>query len=221
MGNAAVAPMRICGFCSDKNHEYCPHAIKNGDRGLWFCNCAEPNCGGKILSCIDCRLVHDDVTPDTRQCVDRDACNARRMKYRDEATSFVKLGIIKENAMAEQAEKKTAERVAEVREADCTCGCGGKTEGGKFPPGHDARYVSEQVGHVVGKNKTEAVARKEIVAVSEALGAKFDKSLSLHRERIAKSEAAAKAKADKKEADKKAKADAAAKAKAEKASATV
>ena len=92
MPSPATHPMTVCGHCSTGNHENCPHVIVNGNKGLWHCTCEGPNCGAKILSCTRCRLVHDDVTPDTRQCVDRDACETRRVKYRDEETSFVRLG---------------------------------------------------------------------------------------------------------------------------------
>lgn len=210
--------LTICGFCADGNHARCPHAIENGKvHGLWFCNCAEPNCGGKILSCIHCKKVHDDVTPDTRQCVDRDACAARIQVRRDNDPNYQNIiTIIEENKVAKVAEKAVkAEKAAKT--GICKCGCEGTTKGGNFLPGHDARFVSEQVGHVTGKNKTEAVARKEVLAVSESLAAKFDKSLGLAK---AKAEKAKKAEADKaaatkaKAEEKKAKAE---KAKADKA----
>lgn len=214
----AVKKKQKCGFCLNNNHEKCVQVIENGKaHGLWTCGCEEATCGGRILLCIKCKRKHDDVTPDTRQCVDMDACAARIQARREaDPTYHFITQIIEESKMAQAAEKaEKREKVTKVKEADCSCGCGGKTKGGKFLPGHDARFVSEQVGHVLGKNKTEAAARKEVSSISEALGAKFDKSLTLQR---AKVEKAAKAEADRKAAAK-AKADEKAKAKAEKASA--
>lgn len=210
-------PMTICGFCNNHDHEHCPHAIRNGNKGLWFCACAGPNCGGKILSCIDCKKVHDDVLPDTRTCVDKDACTARIEARRNNDPFFQRVVRAEERAKMTKQAENTEKREKVAKEADCSCGCGGKTKGGKFLPGHDARFVSEQVGHVLGKNKKEDVARAEVAAISEALGAKFDKSLSINRAKAEKAAADTKAKADKAEADKAEKAKAAADAKAAKA----
>lgn len=115
--------------------------------------------------------------------------------------------VAKQEENKVQAEKKAKTGI-------CKCGCEGVTKGGNFLPGHDARFVSEQVAHVIGKNKTKAVARKQIADVSEVLAAKFDKSMTLREEAEAKRDAAIK---ERKEA--KAKADAEKKAKAEKAKA--
>lgn len=110
--------------------------------------------------------------------------------------------------MAKTTETKV-KREAKPKVGVCKCGCNGATKGGNFLPGHDARFVSEQVGFVLGKSKTEAVAKKEIAAISEALEAKFVKSLGLARAKATKQA----------EAEKQRQADAKAKA-AEKATAS-
>lgn len=191
--------MTVCGFCSDGNHDRCCRAIRNGIRGLWYCRCEVPGCGGEaVLSCVDCKKVHDDVDPKTRMCIDQDACYARIETARhNNGSRFYEMGrIIKENKMTATAEKAET-RAKKVKEADCTCGCGGKTKGGKFLPGHDARFVSQQVEKVLNKTVKEADARKATAAASDSLGAKFDKSLALAQDRLKK---AAEAKAEKEKA---------------------
>lgn len=211
----------VCGFCASGKHSLCYRALINGNKGVYLCPCAEPKCGGKILSCINCKKVHDDVTPGTRLCVDRTACEARVTTKRDADPGYQKILMIKEiNKMAKTEEAKV-KREAKPKTGVCKCGCEGTTKGGNFLPGHDARFVSEQVGFVTSKTKTEATARKEIGAISEALQAKFDKSLGLARDKAEKAAKAEKdrqtAKAEKAKADKEAKAAKAAEAKAAKA----
>jgi hypothetical protein len=205
----------MCGFCQSGKHQLCPRAIENGNKGIYLCPCAEPNCGGKILSCRNCKRVHDDVTPDTRLCVDRDACEARVLAKRNSNPLFQNIVRIQEIHMANKTADAKVKREAKPKTGVCKCGCEGVTKGGNFLPGHDARFVSEQVGFVLAKPSIEAGTRKKVATVSEALGAKFDKSLSLAR---AKAEKAEKAEAQR-QADKKAKAAEAAKAKADKAAA--
>lgn len=43
-------------------------------------------------------------------------------------------------AAAPKAEKAPREPKPAKAGQDCTCGCGGVTKGGRFLPGHDARY---------------------------------------------------------------------------------
>lgn len=221
----AKAAMTVCGYCHDGKHDLCPHAVRNGNKGLWLCACAGPNCGGKILSCIRCKKVHDDVTPKLRICIDQDACEARVQTKRDANPVFQEVTRIQEKRMAEKAENTTT-RVKVEKVGTCIV-TGKPTKGGLFAPGMDARYVSDRVADVVGKKATESQARKKMKddGVSEKLIAKFDKALNLARERASKDkekEAAkataakerevAKAAAAKEKAEKKAAAKAAAEA---------
>lgn len=71
-------------------------------------------------------------------------------------------------ATAEKAKTKKprAERVAKVVEPkDCMCGCGGQTKGGRFIPGHDARFHSRVKALVafdsdLSHEQAEAIASK-------------------------------------------------------------
>lgn len=120
--------------------------------------------------------------------------------------------------MSETATETTPKAPKAPKVGACKC-CGGTTKGGMFLPGHDARYVSEQVAFIMQGSKAEADVREDFGTLSDALGKKFERSLDLAKEAKAKKEAAAKAAEEKKiaaEDEKKAKAAA---AKAEKAKA--
>ena len=190
-----------CGFCCDGRHEYCPHAIENGvtktspaRRRIWLCPCEEPGCGGKILSCIRCKKVHDDVDPTERVCMDRDACAARNQAKRDNNPGYQQIKRIQEKHAMAKAENTKTREPAKPKVGVCKCGCEGATKGGNFLPGHDARLVSQTVQSVLDKKVTEAGARKIMAPFSDALKAKFDKSLGLGQAKAAKAKEAAEAK---------------------------
>ena len=101
----------------------------------------------------------------------------------------------------ENAEK--AQRSSKPKTGTCVCGCAGETKGGKFLPGHDARFVSTLVGQVVDAKftaKAEKEARQALTKAeaSEKLVAKFDKSLTIARDKAEAKAAAEKEKAEKK-----------------------
>lgn len=54
---------------------------------------------------------------------------------------------------------------------ECLCGCGEKTRGGKFRPGHDSRLKSSLVKTAQGKNKREA--KKAVARLTELGWEKF------------------------------------------------
>lgn len=66
----------------------------------------------------------------------------------------------------------------------CLCGCGIKTKGGQFVPGHDARYKSQLIATAMG-NDLEAAA--EAATILEARG--WTKFLDKKREVVAKTKA--------------------------------
>lgn len=88
-------------------------------------------------------------------------------------------------AKIEDNKDKATKAATKKQPVDCTCGCGDQTKGGKFLPGHDARYVSERVSAIFTSGKHSAKAEKDQRAkikkdgVSDALVAKFEKSLGL------------------------------------------
>lgn len=207
----------LCGYCATGSHDYCPRVIRNGSRDigphLLQCPCEEEQCN--TLRCIDCRSESEvDVNPETWLCFDRDACAARVQKRLDENPLVQKVMRSKENAMAEKAEQKAAKAASTPKEPTYCIVTGKETKGGKFAPGMDARYVSNQVAAVIGGDKTKTAALKEFKdhGLSDTLIAKFEKNLGLAQEREEKKAKAAKEKAEAKAAAKaekeKAKADA-------------
>lgn len=58
--------------------------------------------------------------------------------------------------MADTATKEKAPKAEKVGQA-CLCGCGGMTKGGRFLPGHDARWHG-RVKQAMAAGKTQAEA---------------------------------------------------------------
>lgn len=191
-----------CGFCGSGNTEKCvrgtkymgdqPHA-KYPEGVVWVCK----NAGGK-RRCARCNnRKTKEINPETWECFDIEACHGTIEKRLAEDPFYQELREIKERVnMAKITEnKEKAEKVAKVKEpTHCAC-CGEQTKGGKFLPGHDARYVSTLVEAVTSKNQTKAQAVKTLkdAGASDALQAKFEKSLTLATEKAEKAAAAAKA----------------------------
>lgn len=193
----------LCGFCRDRRHERCPHAIQNGVAKeakarprIWLCPCDRDGCGGKVLSCVTCKRVHNDVDPTERVCMDRDACQARINTIRANNPIYQQVKRIQEKHAMAKAENTTPREPAKPKTGTCKCGCDGATKGGNFLPGHDARLVSKTVESVITKSATEAQGRKVMAPFSDALKAKFEKSLGLAQEKAAKQKAAAAEKAE-------------------------
>ncbi len=67
----------------------------------------------------------------------------------------------------------------------CLCGCGTKTKGGAFAPGHDARYKSQLIQTVIDNTNPEAVA--EAMKVLDSRG--WIKFLDKKREVLANARA--------------------------------
>lgn len=191
-------PMETCGHCQNGFCENCPRMVVwFGSR--WQCRCKREGCRSQIVRCLQCKIEGDDVSPSEWRCYDRDAC-AARVEARLDANPYVQqVRASRERArVSENAEKaaKTERVKAEKPETFCLV-TGEKTKGGKFKPGMDAKYVSLRVEEVMGDKATEAATLKRFddEVGSDALKAKFVKSLGLARERAAKKVAAAEAKA--------------------------
>lgn len=209
-----------CGWCNDGNHSKCAVGTKfTGGRHekypngvVWVCRCTSGGCTPGRRKCAYCgNRETAEVSPDTWECVDTEYCRAL-VEERREANPFThQLREIKEtvNMAKIQENQAKAEKVAKTKEPTFCLVTGEPTKGGLFKPGMDARYVSLRVASVVEANftaKAEKAARDQMKkdGVSEALVGKFDKSLTIAKDKAEKRAAA--------EAEKKA-------AKAEKAAA--
>lgn len=142
------------GFCLDEAHgvtpesaaEYharCAGAFWNpATRQAIVCTC--PNHQDENR-CRVCRRAHADLTDYDQYnhtCVDTDACLAR-VQARAAANPIIQM--IKEC----RGENETDTGIPPPPRArggksprDCECACGGKTRGGRFIPGHDAKLKS-------------------------------------------------------------------------------
>jgi hypothetical protein len=201
-----------CGFCQAGHHDRCCVGIKHQGKHLkytngvvWVCGCEEDSCPFGRRKCAHCGNKNtDEVDPATWECFDVETCHALVEERRDSDPMLRQLREIKEIKMAkienEKAEK-AATRTAAAKTGTCVCGCEGETKGGKFLPGHDARFVSTLVGTVADAKftaKAEQSARKALTGAgaSEKLVGKFDKSLGLAKDKAEKRAAAEQAKKD-------------------------
>lgn len=221
---ASAAKPDICGFCSVGvhpvgKHPHCPRAIRNGVNApnkIITCECPVDGCGDQVLRCLDCKTEEEGaIDPADWSCFDRSECRARIQARMDSNPLIQQLREVRSTAMARVANEKAekAEKKAATPKTGNCVHCGEPTKGGKFLPGHDAAYVSTLVQDALATPGNEAKNRQRAVDASEALGKKFDKSIGLAKDKVAKAE---KAKAEKAAAQEKAKADKAA-AKASKA----
>lgn len=206
-----VSDGSLCGFCQSGHHNRCAIGVKyTGDQPhakypegiVWRCNC--PICQNEAkgkMKCARCNNTKtEEINPETWECLDTEACHSTVQRRLDNNPLIQQLREIKERVdMAKATESKAkAEKAAKAPKEPtfCVC-CGEPTKGGKFLPGHDARYVSTLVEAVTSKNQTKAQAVKTLkdAGASDALQAKFEKS---HALAVAKAEKAAAAEKEKK-----------------------
>jgi hypothetical protein len=195
---------RVCGFCSSNNHEHCPRAVRNGNGAILPCNCPQSYCGGKVTRCLACKNEEDgQVDPTTWSCIDRNACGAT-VQARLDRNPTIQLIREVERRVSDDTGTATKQKATATPKAPtiCVCGCEGRTKGGKFLPGHDARFVKNLVAEALeGKRTDDAIVRDMADrGTTEALQAKFTKSVGLARQEVTR-KAEAKAEAEKKAAE--------------------
>lgn len=152
-----------CGFCADGKHANCCVAIRWGKHGerIWRCSCTcETATTG--TRCLDCGRKGREVT-DRSVCVDQDECRGYvQSRRRDYMTGQPQLD-------GDGAPRRLPKHRTPAG-GRCIC-CEAPTRGGRFLPGHDARWLSAQVKAYIetGDNRVEQQVRE----VSAALHAKF------------------------------------------------
>lgn len=193
-----IGPM-ICGYCQSGNCNYCPRGVRNGNGRVVPCGCPKPYCGGQVLRCLDCKNEGEgEISPDDWRCLDREACELAVQRRLD---GNVHVQMVRE-VMKRVSENPGTETkpAAKKKEGNCIH-CGESTGGGLFRPGHDAKYVAENVRKIVDDKATtleDVLAEMKERGTTEALRDKLVGSVNLartDRERRAKT-AADKAKAD-------------------------
>jgi hypothetical protein len=205
MALEVIAQSTLCGFCPTGNHDRCPIGVvmrkhaKYPDGVVWVCPCDAPECANKEFRCTECNnQTNGEVDGETWRCKDITACDAVVTARRDADPLLAKIREARDMAkVTETAKKTTAKKAAAPKTGTCVCGCKGTTKGGKFLPGHDARFVSTLVGQAGDANFTKASVKSgadalKEVGASDALQAKYQKSVGLAQERAEKKEQAAK-----------------------------
>lgn len=209
-----VQEKTICGFCQSGRHGDgdggCSIATKHRGRHekyphgvVWACSCREVECATRSRrKCADCgNKVEAEVNPETYICFDVDACQALIEERRENNPFTAQLREIQERVKMAKIENDEAKAKTKTpKTGTCVCGCNGTTKGGKFLPGHDARFVSTLVATVAEAKftkKADDAARKSLkdVGASDALQNKYGKSVALAKEKADKREQAAKDKA--------------------------
>lgn len=212
-------PTKECGFCATRNHENCAVGVKHDGphskypKGVvWVCGCEHEDCGPNRRKCAYCHnRTTEQINPETWECFDVEGCRAGVEAKREADPLHRQLREIEEQVKMAKIEntQEKAEKKAATREPTFCLVTGEPTKGGLFKPGMDARYVSERVTEAInGKFSAKVVEaqRKRMTkdGVSDALKAKFEKSLALAQDKAEKREAAkaekAAAKADKEKA---------------------
>ncbi|QJD50012.1 hypothetical protein SEA_RASOVI_35 [Microbacterium phage Rasovi] len=172
-----------CGFCTTGHrHDLCPGGVLNGDRTtVVLCGCTEHP---PVIRCLDCghRSLRGDefVSEETWQCIDQEACQARREKAREK--SLVALYGSSESGeplRSVPAKEKPAKAPSKPKIGKCLC-CGETTGGGLFRPGHDSKYLTRAVQAI---KETDAdldsmLANWASQGISEALRAKLAKRVT-------------------------------------------
>lgn len=156
-----LARMLESGVIVDMDHG---HQSCEGEGGSCRCGC-EYSLG---IRCKECGRKGTALDIHG-QCADRrDCANAIAAAY------AVKTAERRKRA-AVAPPKKTGGR-AQGSPRDCKCGCGEKTGGGLYRPGHDARHVSNLVAHVKA-GELDVEAARDAVAHSDKLVAKLEKAI--------------------------------------------
>ena len=152
-----------CGFCVTGHHDKCCIAIplgKDSTRHTWRCAC---NCNIGRTKCVNCNRRDVEVTSQST-CLDAEDCkvyrDTKRRQYMAELTGTVPPEIPGDG---QTPKPKPRASVAKV----CLC-CGEPTRGGKFLPGHDARYLSLQLKRYLEEDDKGAVL-EEVRQISESL----------------------------------------------------
>jgi len=188
----------ICGFCSTRNCEHCPRAIRHESGKIWRCECTRPYCGGQVMRCLDCKNETDGEIAVDWRCIDQEACELAVKKRLDANPTIQMIRELEIRVSENTATEAKVKREKAPKEPTNCIHCGEPTKGGKFLPGHDARMVAELIRKAVDdKSLTQAQARAQLTdgGASETLVAKFDKAYERNMEQATKKAEQAAAKA--------------------------
>jgi hypothetical protein len=168
-----------CGYCSTGNrHDLCPGGVLNGNgTEVYLCGCKQHD---PVVRCVDCNnRTPGEVSRETWTCLDVEACEGVRASRR--AATDAALGTGTREARR-KVEERATRAPAKPKTGKCVH-CGETTGGGKFLPGHDAKYLAEAVTEIrESGNPSEALSLRldawQELGLSEALRAKLAKRVS-------------------------------------------
>lgn len=173
-------PIR-CGWCIDGNHDLCAVLIEISPGKRWSCPC---DCAASKTRCIDCGRRGVEVTKASR-CVDAEGCTDYRNRRFTADPAMQQIAKIQRTVSVQRALARdglpevtegTSETLAGLIPGLCPC-CASKTRGGRFLPGHDAKWVGQVVARLeAGLDSREALLA-QVGAVSPALLAKVTRRL--------------------------------------------
>lgn len=166
-----------CGFCIDGRHQLCCVVLRQGSaktgHTLWRCGCSCDTAKG--TRCLNCGRRGVEVVPGST-CLDAEECGIyvetkRSAKCRDLFGSDDQ-----PRPTGGEPAKRSPRKPANPSSGQCLC-CGDATRGGRFLPGHDARWLSQRAASYL-ETADEAIV-EEIRSTSDALFAKFAKKVGL------------------------------------------
>jgi hypothetical protein len=174
-----------CGFCSlGGRHDLCPSGVWSNEK-LYRCPCG---CERSLeIKCLDCNTrIQDDVDPITWKCRDRDACKTEIELRLANNPVIQQIREIRERSKERVTNERQIMKRAAGRPTSGSClHCGEPTKGGKFLPGHDATWVTEQVAAIKAgtpgdkQRYEDLMARCVEMGISDALQGKIKKRVVL------------------------------------------
>ena len=193
---ASTTGRLACGFCASGAHARCPGTLINGGT-LWRCPCtATPSCS--VLRCTTCGNREPGTVADSGVCSDQDACAVAVAASRhatlvmlnmDDTSTDGEASIGPGPGPGSSTSRQPRARAPKVpgkpgagrpASGKCIC-CGAPTKGGRFLPGHDAKWLSVQVACFTegGQDRAEIRDYMRGRGASDALIAKFEKRVGL------------------------------------------
>jgi hypothetical protein len=109
-------------------------------KGVIWCPSAEHSGNGRFYRLNEVAegwFVPGTRTVSAEYLANQQAAHERSAEWEAER---VRRSKERERAMAKEKAAKTTAPKAGATPRDCLCGCGGQTKGGRFLPGHDARF---------------------------------------------------------------------------------
>lgn len=138
-------PVR-CGWCNTGNCDGCAVAIKL-NHGVYYCPCS---CNTSVpfsekhpkTRCVECRRRNVPVDA-ASLCIDPAECAAFMEARRAASPAWQAIQGLNGEPVEQLVEDPAPRprRKGNATHTECLC-CGEPTRGGRFQPGHDARYVS-------------------------------------------------------------------------------